>query len=239
MQLAQAPAKNAQKTTRIQWDLQKVVIYRRVSTDEQGNSGLGLEAQDSQCLNVVRSLGLSVAGNISEVVSGKIDPRERDGFLEALAICQSEGARLMVAKLDRLSREVYHVSGYCDKYFYGPMTPDLITADSPTASMLEIRLKSVIAQEEREMISARTKAALQARKERGAAPNGETGRSNATAKKREATKDAIARAEDLRAAGLGYKRIADTLNAEGLTTSTGGKWYPMGIRSRLSTIGRC
>jgi DNA invertase Pin-like site-specific DNA recombinase len=233
MQLAQSPTKTAQKTTRIQWDLQKVVIYRRVSTDEQGNSGLGLEAQDSQCLNVVRSLGLSIVGNIAEVASGAIDPRDRDGFHEALAICQAEGARLMIAKLDRLSRETYHVTGYVDKYWYKAMTPDLIVADSPNASMLEIRIRAVVAQEEREMIKARTKAALQARKDRGAPPNGEVGRSNATAKKREATKDAIARAEDLRAAGLGYKRIADTLNAEGLTTSTGGKWYPMGIRSRL------
>ncbi len=233
MQLSQPAAKNTKKPNRIQWDLTKVVIYRRVSTDEQGNSGLGLEAQDSQCLAVVRSLGLSIVGNISEVVSGKDDPRERDGFLEALAISQEHGARLMVAKLDRLSREVYHIAGYCDKYFYGAMTPDLITADSPQASMLELRIKSVIAQEEREMIAARTKAALQARKERGATPNGTAGRAKATANKREATQPAIDRAEELRAAGLGYKRIADTLNAEGFTTSKGGKWYPMSIRARL------
>jgi DNA invertase Pin-like site-specific DNA recombinase len=235
MQLAH-PTQKTTPTTRIQWDLTKVVIYRRVSTDEQGNSGLGLEAQDSQCLAAVRSLGLVIVANIAEVVSGKADPRERGGFLEALAICQREGARLMVAKLDRLSREVYHVTGYCDKYFYGSATPDLITAESPQASMLELRIKAVIGQEEREMISARTKAALQARKERGATPNGAAGRAAAAANKRTATQGAIVRAEELRATGLGYKRIADTLNGEGFTTSTGGKWYPMGIRARLVAV---
>jgi DNA invertase Pin-like site-specific DNA recombinase len=234
-QLAQPTPKTA-TSARIQWDLTKVVIYRRVSTDEQGTSGLGLEAQDSQCQTVVRSLGLTIVGNVSEVVSGKIDPRERPGFCEALAIAQKEGARLMVAKLDRLSREVYHVSGYCDRYFYATMTPDLITADSPQASMLEIRLRAVLGQEERELIAARTKAALQARKERGATPNGTAGRAASTAKARAATEGAIARAVELRGAGLGYKRIADTLNTEGFTTSTGGKWYAMGIRSRLLTI---
>jgi DNA invertase Pin-like site-specific DNA recombinase len=234
-QLAQPTPKTA-ISTRIQWDLTKVVVYRRVSTDEQGNSGLGLEAQDSQCHAVAKSLGLTIVGNIAEVVSGKTDPRERAGFCEALVIAQSQGARLMVAKLDRLSREVYHVSGYCDRYFYAAMTPDLITADSPQASMLEIRLRAVIGQEEREMISARTKAALQARKERGATPNGAAGRAAAAANKRTATQGAIVRAEELRATGLGYKRIADTLNGEGFTTSTGGKWYPMGIRARLVAV---
>ena len=66
----------------------------------------------------------------------------------------------MVAKLDRFSREVYHVTGYCDRYFFAERTPDLICAESPKASMLEIRIRAVVAQEEREMIGKRTRAAL-------------------------------------------------------------------------------
>jgi DNA invertase Pin-like site-specific DNA recombinase len=229
-------AKKTHKTLSIQWDVTKVVIYRRVSTDEQGDSGLGLEAQLSQCQKVCADMGLEIVGDYCEVVSGKVDPRERPSLVEAIAQCQAEGARLMVAKLDRFSREVFHVTGYCDKYFYGDRTPDLITAESPRASMLEVRIKAVVAQEEREAISNRTKAALQARKERGEKPNGSVGRANALAKKRSVTEGAIARALELRSQGSGYGRIATMLNTEGFTTSRGGQWYAPGVRSRLQSI---
>jgi DNA invertase Pin-like site-specific DNA recombinase len=228
-----ATIRKARKTQSIQWDVTKVVIYRRVSTDEQGDSGLGLEAQLAQCQKVCAELGVEIVGDYCDVMSGKIDPRERPALVDAIAQCQGEGARLMVAKLDRFSREVFHVTGYCDKYFYGDRTPDLITAESPRASMLEIRIKAVVAQEEREAISKRTKAALQARKERGEKPNGSAGRESALMKKRAATEGAIARAMELRSEGIGYATIAALLNAEGFTTSRGGQWYAPGIQSRL------
>ena len=98
-------AKTIRKTQSIQWDMTKVVIYRRVSTREQGDSQLGLEAQLNQCRTACD--GLTIVGDFVEVVSGKADPRDRPELMTAIKQCQTEGARLMVAKLDRFSREVY------------------------------------------------------------------------------------------------------------------------------------
>jgi len=231
-----ASAKTSKKAQLIQWDLTKVVIYRRVSTREQGDSQLGLEAQLSQCQKVCESTGLTIAGDFVEVVSGKVDPRERPELMAAIALCQTEGARLMVAKLDRFSREVYHVTGYCDRYFFVERTPDLICAESPKATMLEIRIRAVVAQEEREMISKRTRAALAARKARGDAPNGEAGRAAHLQKTYQATEAAMQLARSMRELGHGYHTIAKALNEAGHTTSKGGQWYPANIRQRLLQV---
>ena len=235
-----ASTKTAKKTQSIQWDMTKVVIYRRVSTREQGDSQLGLEAQLNQCRTACESIGLTIVGDFVEVVSGKADPRERPHLMAAIALCQKEGARLMVAKLDRFSREVYHVTGYCDRYFFAERTPDLICAESPKATMLEIRIRAVVAQEEREMIGKRTKAALAARKERGDAPNGEAGRASHLQKTYQATEAAMQLARSMRKLGHGYHTIAKALNEAGHTTSKGGQWYPANIRQRLlqvTTVG--
>ena len=229
-----ASAKTSKKAQSIQWDMTKVVIYRRVSTREQGDSQLGLEAQLNQCRTACD--GLTIVGDFVEVVSGKANPRDRPELMAAIALCQKEGARLMVAKLDRFSREVYHVTGYCDRYFFVERTPDLICAESPKATMLEIRIRAVVAQEEREMISKRTRAALAARKARGDSPNGAVGRENHQKKCSEATSEAIAYALQMRGAGQGYHTIAKSLNEAGHTTSKGGKWYPANIRQRLMSL---
>ena len=233
-----ASAKTSKKVQLIQWDLTKVVIYRRVSTREQGDSQLGLEAQLNQCRTVCESTGLTISGDFVEVVSGKIDPRQRPELMKAIALCQKEGARLMVAKLDRFSREVFHVTGYCDRYFFADRTPDLICAESPKATMLEIRIRAVVAQEEREMIGKRTRAALAARKERGDAPNGEAGRESHSRKVQAATEGAITLASEMRSQGHGYHTIAKSLNEAGHTTSKGGKWYAATIRQRLMQVAR-
>ena len=227
-------AKTIRKTQSIQWDMTKVVIYRRVSTREQGDSQLGLEAQLNQCRTACD--GLTIVGDFVEVVSGKADPRERPELMAAIALCQKEGARLMVAKLDRFSREVYHVTGYCDRYFFAERTPDLICAESPKATMLEIRIRAVVAQEEREMIGKRTRAALAARKERGDAPNGEAGRAAHLQKAYQATESALQLARSMRELGHGYHTISKALNEAGHTTSKDGKWYPANIRQRLLQV---
>lgn len=229
-------AKTSKKTQSIQWDVTKVVTYRRVSTREQGDSQLGLEAQLSQCQKVCDSTGLTIVGDFVEVVSGKVDPRERHELMAAIEQCQSEGARLMVAKLDRFSREVYHVTGYCDRYFFAERTPDLICAESPKATMLEIRIRAVVAQEEREMISKRTKAALAARKERGDSPNGEAGRASHLQRTYEATEASMKIALWMKESGHGYHTIAKALNEAGHATSKGGKWYAANVRQRLLTL---
>lgn len=231
-----ASAKTTQKTQSIQWDMTKVVIYRRVSTREQGDSQLGLEAQLNQCRTACESIGLTIVGDFVEVVSGKVDPRERLELMAAIEQCQREGARLMVAKLDRFSREVYHVTGYCDRYFFAERTPDLICAESPKAAMLEIRIRAVVAQEEREMIGKRTRAALAARKERGDSPNGEAGRASHLQKTYQATEASMQIALSMKELGHGYHAIAKSLNESGQKTSKGGKWYAANIRQRLIAL---
>ena len=144
----------------------------------------------------------------------------------------------MVAKLDRFSREVYHVTGYCDRYFFAERTPDLICAESPKATMLEIRIRAVVAQEEREMIGKRTRAALAARKERGDAPNGEAGRASHLQKTYQATEAAMQLALSMRELGHGYYTISKALNEAGHTTSKGGKWYAANIRQRLMQLAK-
>lgn len=155
--------------------------------------------------------------------------------MEALGVAQKTGARLMVAKLDRLSREVYHVSGYTQKHIFGDLTPDLIIAESPNMSQLEIYIKAMISEEERKMIGRRTREALSELKKQGV-ELGKTGREAAIANARNKTIDAIAYAVELREKGHSYQAIADQMNADGFTTSRGGMWYAANVRLRLKNI---
>lgn len=206
----------------------KAVIYSRVSTDEQGKSELGLEAQIAACQRLAESNGLEVVGSFSEVISGKVAPQERFEFSKAMKAARAENASILIAKLDRLSREVYHVSAY----LYDRKSPRLIVADRPNASEFEINIIASLAQEERRLISERTKAALAVRREQGM-KLGSVGRAVAAGKAQVATQDAISRAMELRAIGASFQAIADTLNAEGFTTSRGSQWSKQAIAKRL------
>lgn len=211
-----------------------VVIYLRVSTDEQGKSGLGLDAQLDACKRLCEQRQLTIVGVYSEIVSGKVDPRERPVFMQALAEAQSQGASIMVSKQDRFSREVFHVSGYVNNYFFGSSTPSLITADSPNASPMEIYLKAMVSEQERQAISLRTKEALAQVKKQGK-ELGKAGRQAHSEKAQQATEDAIKRALELREQKLTLESIADTLNAEGYTTSRGTHWTKQALSKRLAT----
>lgn len=209
-----------------------VVIYCRVSTDAQDKSGLGLEAQLQLCREVSVRLGKVVIGEFREQVSGKVDPKLRPIFEDARKLAVKSGASMMVARLDRFSREVYHVAGYTQNYSFGKDTPPLIVAESPSMSQLEIYIKAMISEEERKLIAKRTRDALAILKERGA-QLGKAGREVAHAKYQEANEPSVLRAIELRTEGYSYARIADFLNQEGFTTSMGGAWYPAEIRKRM------
>jgi DNA invertase Pin-like site-specific DNA recombinase len=224
------------KNTRIALSLTKVVIYRRVSTDKQERSGLGMEAQLDLCTRVASAMGLEIVADFSETISGKVNPCDRPMFSEAVALAQQHGARIMVAKLDRFSREVYHVAGFTQKHLWGAATPDLLIAESPNMSQLEIYIKAMLSEEERKEIGKRTRAALAVRKAEGA-NLGSVGRKIAHDKARQATQEAVDMAIQLRGQGKGYQAIADALNEKGLPTSRGGIWYASVIRSRLVTLG--
>ena len=210
----------------------KVVIYSRVSTDEQGNSGLGLQAQLDACSRLCDREGYQVIGKFEDVVSGKTDPMTRPGFLNAVTESISSGASLMIAKLDRFSRDVYQISRFTNKYMLGKDTPRLIIAETPHAGEFEINLRASLAQEERRMISERTKAALAVRKAQGM-DLGAAGRSAHVAKAATATGDAIAIAREMRNQGISLQKICDYLNSKGLLTSRGSAWSKQGLSKRL------
>ena len=127
-----------------------IVTYLRVSTQKQGQSGLGLEAQRKAVEDYLNGGDWNILEELVEVESGKNSKRPK--LLEAIELCKASGAKLVVAKIDRLTRD----AGI-----------DFIAADMPEANRLTIGIMALVAEQEREAISKRTKAALAAAKARG------------------------------------------------------------------------
>src|SRR3954452_8738746 len=138
----------------------RFIAYYRVSTDKQGQSGLGLEAQRKTVTDYLNGGAWALIGEFTEVESGKRDDN-RPVLAKALAACRAHGATLVIAKLDRLARNVAFIS----RLMEGGV--EFVAVDFPTANRLTIHILAAVAEHEREMISARTKAALQAAKARG------------------------------------------------------------------------
>lgn len=137
----------------------KYVTYFRVSTDKQGKSGLGLEAQMASVSQFVGDRKAVVLDTFTEIESGK--QANRPELTKALRKCSLTGAVLVIAKLDRLSRDIEFIANLQKSKV------DFICCDMPDANTLTIGMMAVLAQYEREMISERTKAGLQAAKKRG------------------------------------------------------------------------
>jgi DNA invertase Pin-like site-specific DNA recombinase len=133
----------------------KYVAYFRVSTTKQGQSGLGLEAQQE----AVQQYADSIIHSFTEIESGKNDSRIQ--LAAAIELCRTSGASLLIAKLDRLSRDAAFLMTIRKSGV------DIVAADMPNASTLEFGIKAIFAQHEREEISKRTKAALAAAVARG------------------------------------------------------------------------
>jgi DNA invertase Pin-like site-specific DNA recombinase len=131
------------------------IAYYRVSTDKQGASGLGLDAQRA----AVQAYAADIIHSFTEIESGKNDHRPQ--LQAALAMCRQTGAALLIAKIDRLSRQAAFLLTLRDSGV------QIVAADMPNAGTLEFGVRAVVAQHEREEISKRTKAALQAAKARG------------------------------------------------------------------------
>lgn len=212
------------------------VIYRRVSTARQGQSGLGLAAQESALASFLASRpGDQVLAEFVEIESGKND--ERPQLAKALDECRLRGARLLVSKLDRLSRDVHFLSGLLKS------DVEILFAEMPTADLFRLHLEAVIAEDEARKISARTKAALAAAKRRGvqlggfrgtvitseAQRKGRASQSQSSAEFAERLKPHIT---ELRAAGAStYAAIADGLTTRGVRTPRGStSWSAMQAR---------
>jgi DNA invertase Pin-like site-specific DNA recombinase len=135
-----------------------VIAYYRVSTGKQGKSGLGLEAQQHAVRHYCNCNGFQLLMEIQEVKS----TRKRRVFLEeALALCQKHNAALIVARLDRLGRDVEEIAHNIK------LPVDIIVADNPHANRFTIHILAAVAEEQRRSISENTKSALQAAKQRG------------------------------------------------------------------------
>ena len=143
-----------------------VGLYR-VSTAEQGQSGLGLEAQQASVRAFVEAQGWTLVAEFSDVASGKDD--RRAGFQAALARCRQLGAVLAAARLDRITRRAHTLSQLLEDGY------SVRAADMPGADDLMMRVYAAMAQKERELISERTRAALAAAKARGAVLGGDRG----------------------------------------------------------------
>ncbi len=208
----------------------KHVAYYRVSTAKQGRSGLGLEAQQAAVRAYLNGGQWELAGEVVEVESGKRDDN-RPQLQEALRLCRATGAKLIVAKLDRLSRNMAFIANLMDAGV------DFEACDNPHATRFTLHLYAAIAEHERTLISERTKAALAAAKARGVALGGHRGHvlpshkaAQVSAKVRSAS--ASAKAADVRVSidqarangASSLREIAAALNANGITTPRGGAW---------------
>lgn len=209
----------------------RYVAYLRVSTTRQGESGLGLEAQREAVTRFVRGSGGDLIDELVEVESGKLTGRP--GLLAALALCRKSSACLVIARLDRLARNVAFVSSLMDSGV------EFIAVDAPYANRLMLHILAAFAEHEREMVSARTKAALQAAKARGVVL-GANGAVLAAKRKTEAKAFAdtlTATVTDITAAGsTTLQSISDRLNGLGLLTREGAKWSPSTTRRLLARI---
>jgi DNA invertase Pin-like site-specific DNA recombinase len=204
--------------------------YYRVSTDRQGRSGLGLEAQQA----AVRAyLGASTPiAEFTEVETGKRN--DRPELERALALCRKRKARLVIAKLDRLSRNLAFIAALMDSGV------EFVAVDNPHATRLTLHILAAVAEHEREMIAERTKAALQAARARGI----RLGRNGADRLAPTYRAQALARARarqlypvlaELQRAGMSARRMAAELTARGILTPTGARWHAQTI---LRIIGR-
>src|ERR1700747_503088 len=145
----------------------KWISYLRVSTDRQGKSGLGIEAQRNAVAEYLNGGNWALVKEFVEVESGK--NTERPKLAQAIAACRLYGARLVIAKLDRLSRDAHFLLGL------EKAGVDFVAADMPNANRLTVGIMAMVAEEERRMISKRTKDALAAAKRRGKKLGGDRG----------------------------------------------------------------
>ena len=211
----------------------KFVAYFRVSTDRQGRSGLGLEAQREAIENYLNGGRWSLVAEFMEIESGKRNDRPQ--LEKALATCKKHKAKLVIAKLDRLSRNLAFIATLMDSGV------EFIAVDNPHANKLTIHILAAVAQHEREIISARTSAALKAAKARGKRLGNpklsEARRHAAVAKKESADRysaNVLPVIREIQASGVkSLHGVARALAARGIPTARGGLWTPVQVTAIL------
>lgn len=215
------------------------VIYLRVSTSEQGKSGLGLAAQREAIEQFATAEGFTVTEVITEVASGKLGLEDRGGLREALAKAKKLKCPVIVAKLDRLSRDVSFISGLMAKGI-----PFVVAELGVDTDPFILHLFAALSEKERKLIGARTKAALAALKARGILLGNRTNLRDAQAlgQKTNASKAAAFIAKMLpairllQAQQMTMSQIAAELNDRGTKTANGGTWRQSTVSRLLSAV---
>ncbi len=222
----------------------KLIAYERVSTARQGRSGLGLTAQRHAIDAYAAATGGQVLGHFTEVESGRRN--DRPELAAALKLAKLTGATLVIAKLDRLSRNAAFLLTLRDSGVR------FVACDMPEANDLTVGIMALVAEAERDLISKRTKEALAAARARGVKlgnPNGadalRRAGKGAVALRRAVTQNADDHATDLapvvaeiRTQGhTSLRAIAAELNARGVLTRRGGQWHVSNVRNLLRRLG--
>ncbi|MGA7778585.1 MAG: recombinase family protein [Paraburkholderia sp.] len=217
----------------------KFVVYFRVSTQKQGASGLGLEAQSEAITRFLNGGNWEVVDSFTEIETGKganaLDKRPQ--LRAAIDLCHKTGARLLIAKLDRLARNVHFISGLKESKV------EFVAVDMPEANELMVNILAAFAQHEAKMIGERTKAALAAAKARGT-QLGSAGTRNLQsviqAQKEAADSFASGIANvlaELEAAGFSSQRkIVEELNRRGIKTARGSEWSLIQLQRVLARL---
>ncbi|MGC5198229.1 recombinase family protein [Aphanothece microscopica] len=214
--------------------------YLRVSTQKQGAEGLGIEAQRRAVADFMKGGNWQLIGELVEVESGK--RRDRPKLAEAIALCRAFNARLVIAKLDRLSRDAAFLLSLRDAGV------EFIAADNPHANRLTVGILALVAEQEREAISYRTKAALAAARARGVQLGafrdgqfvGRIGNAENASKARQARSiKSRQKAENIRFlldrldpdGQRSLRGLAESLNQEGIPTPSGrGMWSAQSVK---------
>jgi DNA invertase Pin-like site-specific DNA recombinase len=216
----------------------KCISYLRVSTVRQGTSGLGLEAQRAAVAGFLNGGDRKLLHEVVEVESGKRN--DRPALAEALNLCRKHRATLVIAKLDRLARNVAFISNLMESGV------EFIACDMPTANRLTIHILAAVAEHEREMISQRTKDALAAARARGkqlgglrvsrevwkdTQAQGNAAKARAVQKKAADLQPVI---DQIRAEGaVSLRQIAEGLNARSVPAPKGGQWQATQVQRAI------
>ena len=207
------------------------VAYYRVSTDRQGKSGLGLEAQQQAVSLFLAGRGEIIA-EYTEIESGK--KNDRPQLAAALELCQKHKATLVIAKLDRLARNVAFIANLMER------NADFVAVDMPEASRLTLHILAAVAEHEREMISKRTREALAVARTHGTKlgnprPEESLQRGRATHQQRADERRAtLAPAiQELRNKGLSLRAVAAELNRRAIPTPKGKQWQAQTVKRML------
>lgn len=218
--------------------MSNAISYYRVSTVKQGLSGLGLEAQKASVETYAKSTGLNITGEFIEVETGT-SKRQRTEIYKALAECKRTGATLLIAKLDRLARNVAFIATLMESGV------KFVAVDNPAVTPLTLHVLAAVAEQEAKMISARTKSALDAAKARGVVlGKPENLPSNAGAisgaKRKAEAIDAYSKVMNyiciMQKQGKTYEAIATQLNKDGYKTRNGKEFAAMTVYRMVQRV---